>query len=210
MLESLVAWFLGVTQGLGYWGIAILMTIESSFVPFPSEVIIPPAAWLAQSGHYNLYLVIIAGIVGSLVGALINYYLALFLGRPLIYRLANHKVLKWLGITPEKIARSEEFFKKNGAKSTFIGRLIPVVRQLISLPAGFAKMPLGKFVIFTTLGAGIWVTVLAYLGYFLGANEDLFKRYYTELQWIILGLALAWLLYYIVKKKKVRSKKPTV
>ncbi|MDD4411833.1 MAG: DedA family protein [Bacilli bacterium] len=210
MLESLVAWFLGVTQGLGYWGIAILMMIESSFIPFPSEVVIPPAAWLAHSGYYNLYGVIIAGVLGSLVGALINYFLALWLGRPLIYRLANHKVLKWLGITPEKIARSEEFFKKNGAKSTFIGRLIPVVRQLISLPAGFAKMPLGKFVIFTTLGAGIWVTVLAYLGYFLGANEDLFKRYYTELQWIILGLALAWLLYYLVKKKKARSKKPTV
>ncbi len=210
MLESLVAWGLGVTQGLGYWGIAILMTIESSFIPFPSEVIIPPAAWLAHSGHYNLYLVIVAGIVGSLLGALINYFLARWLGRPLIYRLADHKVLRWLGITPEKVARSEEFFKKNGAKSTFIGRLIPVVRQLISLPAGFAKMPLGSFMLYTTLGAGIWVVILAYLGYFLGANQDLLQKYYSELQWVILGLALVWLAYYLIKKKRKRSKKPTV
>lgn len=210
MLESLVAWGLGVTQGLGYWGIAILMTIESSFIPFPSEVVIPPAAWLAHSGHYNLYLVILVGTIGSLIGALINYFLALWLGRPLIYRLANYKVLNWLGITPEKITRSEEFFKKNGAKSTFIGRLIPVVRQLISLPAGFVKMPLGSFIFYTTLGAGIWVTILAYLGYFLGANQDLLQKYYSELQWVILGLACLWLLYYLIKKKKARSKKPTV
>jgi membrane protein DedA with SNARE-associated domain len=186
------------------------MTIESSFIPFPSEVVIPPAAWLAHSGHYNLYLIIIAGVSGSLVGALINYFLALWLGRPLIYRLANYKVSKWLGITPEKIAHSEELFKKNGAKSTFIGRLIPVARQLISLPAGFAKMSLASFILYTVLGAGIWVTILAYLGYFLGANEDLFKRYYAEMQWVILGLAFLWLLYYLIKKKRARSKKPTV
>jgi len=115
-----------------------------------------------------------------------------------------------LGITQEEIARSEELFKKNGAKSTFIGRLIPVVRQLISLPAGFAKMPLWSFMFYTVLGAGIWVTILAYLGYFLGANEDLFKKYYNELQWVILGLVFVWLLYYLIKKKRARSKKPTV
>lgn len=207
MLESLIVWFLGVTQGLGYWGIAILMTIESSFIPFPSEAVIPPAAWLAHSGHYNLYGVIIVGVSGSLVGALINYFLALWLGRPLIYRLANHKVSKWLGITPEKIARSEEFFKKNGAKSTFVGRLIPVVRQLISLPAGFVKMPLWSFVFYTVFGAGIWVTILALLGYFLGANQDRLSQYYSQIQWLGLSALLLWLLYYFSKKRRQRLKR---
>ena len=169
MLETFFQILLDFSADLGYLGILFLMTVESSFIPFPSELVIPPAAYLAYQGEMNIYLVVLFGILGSLIGALINYYLALCLGRPIIYSLTEKKWAKVFLISSKKIEKAERYFLKHGEASTFIGRLIPVIRQLISLPAGFTKMKLRPFIIYTTLGAGIWVIVLAVIGYGAGA-----------------------------------------
>ena len=142
MLESFFQILLDFTQGMGYTGVLFLMTIESSFIPFPSELVITPAAYLASKGEMNIVLVVFFGILGSLIGALINYYLAMYLGRPLVYALTEKKFSKILLINSKKLEKAEKFFLKYGEFSTFTGRLIPVVRQLISLPAGFTKMKL--------------------------------------------------------------------
>lgn len=168
MLDSIVQFVLDITRDMGYWGIFFMMTVESSFVPFPSEVVIPPAAYLAAKGDMNLYLVIIFGVFGSLFGALINYYLAYFLGRPLVYLLAERKWSRYLLLSKKKVEKAEHYFLKYGNLSTFIGRLLPGIRQLISLPAGFAKMKIVPFILFTVLGAGVWVTFLAVVTYFAG------------------------------------------
>ena len=209
MFETIVQWVLALTHGLGYTGVVILMAIESSFLPFPSEIVIPPAAWLASEGKMNLYLLILAGTVGSVIGASANYFLSKWLGRPIIYKLAEKKVMKVLGVTPERIERAEKMFLKDAKKSTFIGRLIPVVRQLISIPAGFCKMPYGQFVFYTALGSFIWVAILSVLGYFLGSNRELLQQYYHEISWFLLALGLIWLLRKFRKKifKKRISKK---
>ncbi|MFH1284385.1 MAG: DedA family protein [Candidatus Peregrinibacteria bacterium] len=166
---------LGITGGLGYLGVFLLMVVESSFVPFPSEIVIPPAAYLAFGGEMNVYLVVVFGVFGSMVGACINYFLARWLGRPLIYALAERKWAKFFLVSPGKVEKSEEYFLKYGGLSTFLGRLVPAVRQLISLPAGFVKMNFLRFLFFTFLGAGLWVSVLAILGYYFGANEEILK-----------------------------------
>ena len=178
------------------------MTIESSFAPFPSEIVVPPAAYLAQQGQFNIYLVILAGIIGSLLGALINYYLALTLGRKIIYSLANKKFARFLLISQEKLEKAEKYFLEYGNISTFIGRLIPAVRQLISIPAGFSKMKLKSFIIYTGLGSGIWVTILAVLGYVFGSNQEAFERYYSEISWFFLILALVVIIGIIVKRRR--------
>lgn len=192
MLNSFFAFLLGITKDLGYIGVGILMTIESSFVPMPSEIIVPPAAYLASLGQMNIWLIIIAGVIGSVIGALINYYLGYYLGRPLIYKLANHRFAKFLFISPEKIQKAEKYFFDNAISATFIGRLIPVIRQLVSIPAGFSKMPLGSFLLYTTLGSFLWVCVLAGLGYFIGSNQELLALYYHEIGWF---LVIAFSLY---------------
>lgn len=142
------------------------MAVESSFIPFPSEAVVPPAAWKATvSGDMNIVLVVFFATLGALIGAFINYYLALWLGRPIVYKFANSRFGHLCLIDEAKVKYAEEYFDKHGAVSTFVGRLIPAVRQLISIPAGLARMGLGKFVLFTTLGAGAWNIVLAALGY---------------------------------------------
>ena len=183
------------------------MTLESSFVPFPSEVVIPPAAYMAQRGDLNIFLVVLVGIIGSLLGAIINYYIAYYLGRALIYRIADHKFLKIILINSEKVKKSENFFIRYGGISTFIGRLVPVVRQLISLPAGFSKMNLKKFCFFTFLGSGIWVVILAVLGYFFGARKDLLSLYFKEISFVFLFLAFVSIVLFIFYKKKYKTKK---
>lgn len=206
MFQDLMQNLLGLIDSLHYFGIFILMTIESSFIPFPSEVVVPPAAYLAAQGKMNIFLVILFAILGSLAGALINYYLAMWLGRPLVYALAEKKWAKFLLLSPGKIEKSERYFLKYGSLSTFLGRLIPAVRQLISLPAGFTKMPLKAFLLFTTLGAGIWVCVLAALGYFFGAKQELLMRYYRE---VTIGFVLLVVViivgFYLMKLRKRRS-----
>lgn len=207
MLESFIELLLSFSQGMGYWGIVFLMAVESSFIPFPSEVVIPPAAYLAQAGVMNIYLVIVAGIVGSLIGASINYFLALTLGRNIIYKLVSHKFAKFLLIDERKIKKSEDFFLKYGRVSTFTGRLIPVIRQLISIPAGFSRMNFFSFLFYTFLGSSIWIIILAILGYMLGSNMDIFTEYYHVIKIAIfaifivfvVGVSLKWM---INKKRK--------
>lgn len=163
-MQFLIQW---VLEHLSYWVIVVFMAIESSFIPFPSEVIVPPAAWLAAAGgDLNIVLVVLSATLGALIGALINYGLALWLGRPIVYAFANSRFGHMCLIDQAKVETAEQFFDKNGAVSTFVGRLIPAVRQLISIPAGLARMGLPRFVLFTTLGAGIWNSVLAALGYY--------------------------------------------
>jgi len=200
--ETIINWGLNLISEIGYLGIALLMTIESSFIPFPSEVVIPPAAYLAQQGEMNIFLVIISGIIGSLLGALINYFLAYALGRKIIYSLADLKICKFLLINKEKVIKSEKYFLKYGNSSTLIGRFIPVIRQLISLPAGFSKMNLKNFIFYTFLGSGIWVIALAALGYFFGSNKELIAEYYQYISIFFIILSIILIIGLFFKRKK--------
>ena len=171
-MHELINWLVQTIGALGYPGIFLLMAMESSVIPIPSEVVMPPAGYLAQQGQMNIFVAILCGTLGSLVGAYANYFAAHYLGRPLVLKYG-----KYVWITEEKFAKVETFFKEHGEVSTFIGRLLPVVRHLISLPAGLAGMNHLKFSLYTLLGAGIWVTILTYIGYFIGANQDLIMKY---------------------------------
>ncbi len=163
-MESIIQWCL---DNLNYWTVMILMTIESSFIPFPSEVVVPPAAYKAAAGELNIVGVVLSASVGALLGALINYGLSYWLGRPIIYKFANSKFGHLCMINQEKMEHAEEYFREHGISSTLIGRLVPAVRQLISIPAGLAKMKMHIFLLFTFLGATLWNCVLAAIGWFL-------------------------------------------
>lgn len=198
-------------DNLNYWTITLLMAIESSFIPFPSEVVVPPAAYkAAASGELNVWLVVFFATLGAMIGAIINYYLALWLGKPIVYKFANSRFGHMCLLDQEKVETAEKFFNKHGAVATFIGRLVPAVRQLISIPAGLAKMNLLKFMGFTALGAGIWNGVLAALGWYLEAivPEDQListvSKYSHEIGYVIIAvvaLALGYIIYKGVKKK---------
>lgn len=204
MLQRIVDFFLGISSGLGYWGVLLLMAVESSFIPFPSEIVVPPAAYLAARGEMNIFIVVIMGILGSLIGASINYFLARWLGRPIIYTLVEKKWAKYFLLSPAKLEKAEKHFRDYGGISTFIGRLIPAVRQLISIPAGFSRMNFGKFLFFTFLGSGFWVIVLAALGYFFGANEGLWMFYLREISYGLIFIALLTVLILYLRKRKKR------
>ena len=187
--------FQWVVDNASYLLIFVLMTVESSFIPFPSEVVVPPAAYLAcTKGDMNVFAVVLVATAGALCGALINYFLSLWIGRPLVYSFADSRLGHALLINREKVENAEKYFDSHGAVSTFIGRLIPAVRQLISIPAGLARMNLGVFCIFTALGAGIWNGILAVLGWWLGRTvplDQLFiqvEKYNDYLTWA--GLAI--------------------
>jgi len=167
LLGSVVNFFAELIFQLGYPGIALLMALESSFVPFPSEVVLPPAGYLAAQGRMSAWLALFAGLLGSLAGAMVNYFLAAKLGRPLLYRYGRYVLMK-----EKSLNRAEEFFQRHGEISMFVGRLIPVIRQLISLPAGFARMRFDRFLLYTALGAGIWCAILTYIGWLVGRNTD--------------------------------------
>lgn len=202
-------WFV---ENANYLFVFIFMMIESSFIPFPSEVIVPPAAYLACTGNdMNIYLVISFATLGALAGAFINYYLALWIGRPIVYKFASSRFGHACLIDQAKVEKAEQYFDKHGAISTFIGRLIPAIRQLISIPAGLAKMNIGIFTIFTALGAGIWNTILALLGYWLSlyvTREELFSKieeynaYLTYAGYGLGILCLAFILWNAFKPKK--------
>lgn len=201
-LQSVIDWYM---LNISYLSIFLLMAIEGSFIPFPSEVVIPPAAWKAAQGDMNVFLVVLAGTAGALLGSLINYFLSYYLGRKIIYAFAETRIARLLLITPEKIEHAEQYFVRHGRSSTFIGRLVPGVRQLISIPAGLAKMPMRDFLMYTILGAGVWNIVLAALGYFLYSQQELLKLYYSELSWALLFLGIlfvAYLIYSETRKKK--------
>ena len=202
-------WFV---ENANYLFVFIFMTIESSFIPFPSEVVVPPAAYLACTGSdMNFGLVIVFATLGALTGAFINYYLALWIGRPIVYRFANSRFGHACLIDQAKVEKAEAYFDKKGAISTFVGRLIPAVRQLISIPAGLARMNIGVFALFTTLGAGIWNIILAGLGYWLSlhvSREELFEAiekynsYLTYAGYAIGVFCVAYILWNAFKTKK--------
>lgn len=197
-MTEIIEWIVQTVGDLGYIGIFIMMFLESSFFPFPSEVVMIPAGYLASKGQMNLYGAILSGIAGSLAGALFNYYLAMTLGREFIIKYGKYVLFK-----EESLQKMDDFFAKHGHISTFSGRLIPAVRQYISLPAGLARMNIIAFSLYTSLGAGIWVIVLALLGYLIGGNQALLEEY---LHLIVMGMIVSVILivaiYVRLKVKK--------
>lgn len=208
--------FLWVLNNLNYWVITLFMAIESSFIPFPSEVVVPPAAWKAMDpdNGMSIILVVVFATIGADIGALVNYYLSKWLGRPIIYRFAESRIGHMCLIDREKVEKAEAFFRKHGAASTFFGRLVPAVRQLISIPAGLSGMHIGKFLLYTTLGAGVWNSVLAVIGWSIykytnyKTTHDVYEqalKYSHEIGYVLLGLAVvivAFLAYKGMKKTK--------
>ena len=197
MIHDIANTIVGYIGDMGYWGIFLLMFLESTFFPFPSEIIMIPAGYLAFKGEMNLYLIILAGILGSVGGALLNYYLAMAFGRTFILKYG-----KYFFIKEETLDKLETFFAKHGEISTFTGRLIPGIRQLISLPAGLARMNMAKFSFFTALGAGIWVVVLVAVGYLVGSNEELISQYLKSVTLIALVCVVFIIIFYIVRYKR--------
>ncbi len=195
-------WLAETVLALGYPGIVFLMAVESSLVPFPSELVMPPAGYLIHEGGMSWLPVIVSGVAGSLLGALFNYFLALKLGRPFFIRYGKCFFLK-----QEHLERTERFFAEHGAITTFVGRLIPVVRQLISLPAGLSRMPLGRFCAYTSLGAGIWTVALTLVGWLVGRNQDLLRDYLRNATLWALGLAVL-VVYIYIKLRKRKSIPP--
>ncbi|KAA6337136.1 Inner membrane protein YghB [termite gut metagenome] len=199
-------------EHLNYWTITLLMTIESSFIPFPSEIVIPPAAYKAAvNDDMNVFLVILFATIGANIGAFINYYLAKWLGRPLIYKFANSRLGHLCLIDESKVKHAEIYFDRHGALSTFIGRLIPAVRQLISIPAGLARMKVSAFFIYTTLGAFIWNSILAAIGYYLSGvpgieNEEQLlakvNEYSYELGIVFICIGVAVVAFWVYKGLK--------
>lgn len=197
LLGDLVQWTIQTVGQLGYPGIFLLMALESSFFPFPSEVVMIPAGYLAYRGEMHLGVAIAMGTLGSLAGALLNYYLAVWLGRPFLERYGRYFFLP-----PDKFHRVETFFQNHGEISTFVGRLLTVVRQYISFPAGLARMPMGRFLFYTGLGAGIWVAILAAIGYVAAGNEALIRAYSREATLALLAFCSAVVAVYVVRHRR--------
>jgi membrane protein DedA with SNARE-associated domain len=197
MIHEIAQAIVSYIGDMGYWGIFLLMFLESTFFPFPSEIVMIPAGYLAFKGELNLYIVVLAGIVGSIAGALFNYYIAMHFGRKFILRYGRYFFIK-----EETLDKLEAFFIKHGELSTFNGRLIPGIRQLISLPAGLARMNMAKFAFYSGFGAGIWVIVLVALGYLLGSNEALISEYLHSATLIALFCVILITLFYIVRHKR--------
>lgn len=196
VVKTVLEWYMG---NLNYITIGLLMVIESSFIPFPSEVVIPFAAYKAAQGDLNIFLVVIAGTLGALIGALINYVLAYYLGRPIIHKLADSAFGRMMLLSEKKVIHAEEYFVKNGKSSTLIGRLVPAVRQLISIPAGLAKMNLRDFILYTTIGAASWNIILAVLGYYM---YEIREKIYPYLGYIMIALGVVFAIYLIVRAVK--------
>ncbi|MCK9414775.1 MAG: DedA family protein [Prolixibacteraceae bacterium] len=198
-------------DNLNYWTITLLMAIESSVIPLPSELVVPPAAYKAAAGELNIYLVVFFSTLGALIGSLINYFLAIFIGRPIVYKFANSRLGHMMLIDEEAVRKTEAFFERNGAISIFTGRLLPGVRHLISIPAGLSRMNLTKFILYTTLGAGIWNIILAAIGYSLESvvpKEMLMTKVmeysrHLSIAFIILGvLVFGFIIYKALQKSK--------
>jgi membrane protein DedA with SNARE-associated domain len=198
--QALFDWYMA---NLNYFTIALLMAIESTFLPLPSEIVIPFAAYKAAQGDLNVFFVVFFGTVGALSGSLINYTIAYYLGRPLVYKFAGSKLGKIFLLSKEKVEHAENYFIRNGKTSTFIGRLVPGVRHLISIPAGLAKMNLRDFMLFTFIGAGIWNIILAIIGYYLYAIREQIFPYIGH---ILLGVGVIFVVYLIIKARRNRKK----
>lgn len=198
MFLELTQYLVNTVQGFGYGGITLLMAVESSFIPFPSEVVMIPAGYLASKGEMNLLLVILSGLTGSMIGAYVNYFGALWIGRRFL-----DKYGRYFFISPATLEKMDLFFLRHGAISTFTGRLIPGVRQLISIPAGLGRMNLPLFSLYTALGAGIWGAILALIGYFIGDNEALIGKYLKEITMIAAGVVAVIIALYVWRLKWV-------
>ena len=200
-MHEIVQWLLDTIGTMGYPGIFLLMAMESSIIPVPSELVMPPAGYLAYQGKMSMTIAILCGTVGSLAGAYANYYASHYLGRPLILKYG-----KYVLIPPDKFERVEKFFLKHGEISTFIGRLLPVVRHLISIPAGLAGMNHLKFSLYTLAGAGIWCTILTWIGYAIGENQQLIMQYsHQALAWVLL-FSLLLVAVYVWRQRRNGSK----
>lgn len=216
IIETITAWY---SAHMNYASITALMTIESSFIPFPSEVVIPPAVYVAASpesalcvtGNYllDVLLIVLFGTMGAMLGAIINYGLAVWLGRLIIYKFADSRLGHLCLLSSEKVQKAEAYFNEHGKVSTFVGRLIPGIRQLISIPAGLAKMHFEQFLLYTFLGAFIWNSILALLGYVAHGQADLINQYSHELSVAILVLLGVVVVYFVAKKiiKSVKKRK---
>jgi membrane protein DedA with SNARE-associated domain len=192
-------------ENINYISVFLLMTLESTFLPVPSELVVPPAAWKAAQGEMNFVLLILFSTVGCILGALINYTIAKYLGRKIIYSLVETKVAHMLLLNRGHIEKAESFFIKYGKSSTFIGRLVPVIRHLISIPAGLSQMNIPNFVFYTALGSAIWNSILAALGYFLYKQQDVLKAYFKNLSNFFILLFILFVIFLIIKyffKKK--------
>jgi len=198
MIHELAQMLVDLIFDWGYLGIFIMMAIESSFIPFPSEIVLIPAGYLASKGDMSIVMIMLSALGGSMVGAFTNYYLALTLGRKF---LENYG--KYFFIKESALEKMDEYFEKHGAISTFTGRLIPGIRQLISIPAGLARMNLVQFSLFTILGAGIWALILTLLGYFIGENQELINTYLKQITIGVMGaLVIIAAIYYKIKKRR--------
>lgn len=206
ILERVENWY---AENMNYGTIATLMAVESSFIPFPSEVVVPPAAYVAgiegsslyttDSYPLNVLLVVLFGTLGAIIGAIINYLLAMWLGRPIIYAFADSKLGHLCLLSAEKVKKAEDYFNEHGKVSTFVGRLIPGIRQLISIPAGLCKMHFGWFLFYTFLGAGVWNVILALLGYVAHGQMDLIHNYSHELSIAIMAIFGVAIIYFVAK-----------
>jgi membrane protein DedA with SNARE-associated domain len=198
--HSLFDWYMA---NLNYLTVALLMAIESTFLPLPSEVVIPFAAYKAAQGQLSVFGVVFFGTVGALCGSLINYFLAKYLGRPLVYKFADYGLGRVFLLSKEKVEHAENYFIRNGRTSTFIGRLVPGVRHLISIPAGLARMNLRDFILYTFVGAGIWNIILAIIGFYL---YEIREQIFPYLGYILLVLGAAFIIYLIIKARRNRKK----
>jgi membrane protein DedA with SNARE-associated domain len=203
LLHTLITWLVEVVGSMGYSGIVVLMFLESSFFPFPSEVVIPPAGYLAQKGVMNPFAVVACGVIGSLLGAYFNYYIAARWGRKFFERFG-----KYFFVSPGALDKAEVFFARHGHISTFTARLLPVIRQYVSLPAGLARMDLAKFGFYTGLGSGIWVAALTALGYWLGGAEDAVSRgFHNITAGLVVFCVLLVAIYVLFCVKRARAEK---
>ena len=201
LFRTLFDWYMA---NLNYFTVALLMAIESTFMPLPSEVVVPFAAYKAAQGDLNVFLVVLFGTIGALCGSLINYSLAYYLGRPLVHKFAASKAGRLFLLSEAKVIHVEEYFVRNGKSSTFIGRLVPGVRHLISIPAGLSRMNIRDFIFFTFIGAGIWNICLAVIGYYL---YEIREEIYPYLGYIMLALGIGFTIYLIFKARQKNNKK---
>jgi membrane protein DedA with SNARE-associated domain len=200
--QSLADWYM---NNINYFTITLLMAIESSFVPLPSEIVIPPAIWKAASGELSIPLVIMFATLGAIIGAMFNYLMARWLGRVIVYGFAESKVGRLCMLNKHKVEHAEAYFILHGRSSTFIGRLIPGIRHLISIPAGLAKMNIGQFVLYTALGSGIWHTILAILSYSLYSHQELLKKYMSELSYVLLAAGIVFVIYLVINNRRKKG-----
>jgi membrane protein DedA with SNARE-associated domain len=201
-IEAAVDGVVGLVAGWGYWGVFLMMTVESSMIPFPSEIALIPAGYLVSRGELEAGWVVACGLAGSIVGALANYVLALWLGRAMVERIGHY-----LWIKGEQIDAAEQYFAKHGEITTFIGRLIPVIRQLISIPAGLARMNLARFVFYTSLGAGIWTAILVWVGYVAGQSEDVWRPLIRDATIWVLAAAVGIVVVYVLVHRSIGGRR---